>query len=124
MKSKTGSIKPDQSAPAATARTEAIAEGAETPASPALSSSVEFSMYVDAVDADSQVARLLYQGAAQRGSETWLLATLPLALLPTGTIEGAWLAMSLCPTPTPPGMDAGPLRAKLKKDDDGKDFAL
>jgi len=112
MKSKTGSAKPDKSAPAAPAHAEAIPEGAE------------FSIYVDGVDADSQVARLLYQGAAQRGSETWLCATLPLALLPTGTTEGAWLAMSLSPAPTPPGMESGPLRAKLKKDDDGKDFAL
>jgi hypothetical protein len=86
--------------------------------------SAGLSIYVDAVDVESQIARLLYKDAGSTGGETWRAATLPLGLLPIGTTEGSWLQLSLTALAAPADMAAGPLRAQLRRQDDGKDFAL
>lgn len=82
----------------------ADADGAEPPA-PGL-------LFVDAIEGDQ--ARLMW------GVEAF---TVPLALLPAGTREGAWLHLTLSAAPAPPD-EGGALRQKLSRDDDGGDIKL
>jgi len=71
-------------------------------------------VFVDAIDDD--VARIAWN------QETF---SFPLALLPSGTKEGAWvsLTMALVPEPVEAG-EAGRLRDHLVKDDPGGDIKL
>lgn len=82
----------------------ASAAGSEPPA-PGL-------LFVDAIEGDK--ARLLW------GVEAF---DVPVALLPAGTREGAWLHLTLSIAPAPPD-EGGALRAKLSRGDDGGDLKL